>query len=78
MKIRYFAETDMLTIELSNGVAIESEEVASHIVLDFDETNRVIGIEIEDAGKMLDLANLEPSAMPLVNLVFSKGMAIPA
>lgn len=27
MNIRYFAETDMLTIELSNGVAIESEWV---------------------------------------------------
>ena len=78
MNIRYFTETDMLYIELSNGVAKESEEVAPNIVLDFDETNRVIGIEIEDAGKMLDLANLELSALPLVNLVFSKGTAVPA
>lgn len=78
MIFRYFEETDMLYIELSNGVAIESEEVAPNIVLDFDETNRVIGIEIEDAGNMLDLANLELSALPLVNLVFSKGTAVPA
>jgi uncharacterized protein YuzE len=78
MVFRYFSETDMLYIELVKSVAAESEEVAPNIVLDFDETNRVIGIEIEDASKMLDLANLELSALPLANLVFSKGNIVPA
>jgi uncharacterized protein YuzE len=78
MVFRYFSETDMLYIELVERVAVESEEVAPNIVLDFDETNRVIGIEIEDASKMLDLANLELSALPLANLIFSKGSTIPA
>lgn len=78
MVFRYFSETDMLYIELVKGVAAESEEVAPNIVLDFDKTNRVIGIEIENASKMLDLANLELSALPLANLVFSKGSVVPA
>ncbi|NHZ71659.1 MAG: DUF2283 domain-containing protein [Aquificales bacterium] len=78
MIFRYFAETDMLYIELVKNIAVESEEVAQNIVLDFDETNRVIGIEIENASKNLDLANLELAALPLANLIFTKGTAVPA
>ncbi|MCA9898817.1 MAG: DUF2283 domain-containing protein [Anaerolineales bacterium] len=78
MVFRYFEQTDMLYIELVKGIAVESEEVAPNIVLDFDETNRVIGIEIEDAGKMLDLANLELSALPLANISLTKEVNVPA
>jgi len=78
MIIRYFEEADMLHIELIKNVAIESEEVAANIVLDFDESGRVIGIEIEDASKMLDLANLELSSLPLANLLLTKGTQVPA
>lgn len=78
MVFRYFEETDMLYIELIKDVAVESEEVASNIVLDFDENGRVIGIEIEDASNMLDLANLEFSSLPLTNLLLTKGTNIPA
>ena len=78
MVFRYFEQTDMLYIELVKGIAVESEEVAPNIVLDFDETNRVIGIEIEDAGKMLDLANLELSALPLANISLTKEVHVPA
>lgn len=77
MVFRYFEKTDMLYIELAKGVAVESEEVAPNIVLDFDETNRVIGIEIEDASKMLDLTNLELSALPLANLILTKENSVP-
>jgi uncharacterized protein YuzE len=78
MKIRYFAETDMLYIEFVKNVAFESEEVAPNIVLDYDDTNRVIGIEIEDASKILDFTNLELSALPIVNLIVTKENPIPA
>ena len=71
MVFQYYPDTDMLYIELINGVSIESEEVAPGIVLDFDENNRVIGIEIEDASKLTDLSSLEVSALPLTNLVFN-------
>jgi len=78
MVFRYFEETDMLHIELINNIAVESEEVAANIVLDFDESGRVVGIEIEDASKMLDLANLELSSLPLANLLLTKGTQVPA
>jgi uncharacterized protein YuzE len=71
MVFQYFADTDMLYIELVKGVAIESEEVAPGIVLDFDDQHRVIGIEIEDAGRLIDLSQLKLSALPITNLVFN-------
>ena len=77
MVFRYFEESDMLYIELTKQIATESEEVAPNIVLDFDESGRVVGIEIEDASKMLDLANLELASLPLANLLLTKGTEVP-
>jgi len=71
MIFEYYPDTDMLYIKLVEGVSSESEEVASGIVLDFDEHNRVIGIEIEDASKFIDLSRLELKALPLVNLILT-------
>jgi len=62
----------MLYIELAPGVSRESEEVAPGIVLDFDDQNKVIGIEIEDASTFVDLARLEVSALPIANLILSQ------
>lgn len=72
MVVQYHADTDMLYIKLADGVSAESEEVARGIVLDFDEGNRVIGIEIEDASTFIDLSRLEVLALPIANLIFSE------
>ncbi len=72
MVFRYHQETDMLYIMLRDGVSTESEEVASGIVLDLDERNRVLGIEIEDASKSIDLSKLEVTALPITNLVMNE------
>ncbi len=62
----------MLYIKLTDGVSTESEEVAEGVVIDFDERNRVIGIEIEDASKFIDLSRLEVMSLPIVSLVLSE------
>jgi uncharacterized protein YuzE len=72
MVFEYYPDTDMLYIKLIDGISVESEEVAPGIVLDFDEHNRVIGVEIEDAGKFIDLSQLELRALPITNLVFKE------
>jgi len=72
MIVQYYSDTDMLYIKLADGVSTESEEVASGIVLDFDENGRVIGIEIEDASNLIDLSRLELRALPVVDLVLSE------
>ena len=78
MIFEYYPETDMLYIKLIEGVSTESEEIAPGVVLDFDEHNRVIGIEIEDAGKLIDLSKLELRALPVVNLVLSERASVKA
>ena len=72
MIFQYFPDTDMLYIKLAAKVSTESEEVASGIVFDFDEHNHVIGIEIEDASKIVDLSRLEISALPISDLILSR------
>ena len=72
MIFQYYSDTDMLHIKLADGISAESDEVASGIVLDFDENDRVIGIEIEDASNLIDLSRLELRALPVVNLVLSE------
>ena len=72
MVFQYFPDSDMLYIKLADGVSTESEEVNLGVVLDFDEHNRVIGIEIEDASKFIDLSRLEVLALPIVNLILSE------
>ena len=72
MEIRYFPESDMLYIQLMDGVSTESEEVAPDIVFDIDASSGVLGIEIEDASQRVDISRLEISALPLVDLVFSQ------
>lgn len=69
MVFQYYPDTDMLYIKLTEGVSTESEEVVPGIVLDFDECNRVIGIEIEDASTFIDLSKLEVVALPIANLI---------
>jgi uncharacterized protein YuzE len=72
MVFQYYPDTDMLYIKLADGISTESEEVAPGIVLDFDEHDRVIGVEIEDASKFIDLSRLELRALPVANLILSE------
>lgn len=66
----------MLYVKLASGVSIESEEVSTGVVLDFDENNRVIGIEIEDASKFIDLSRLELTALPIANLIINEKVPV--
>ncbi len=69
MVFQYYSDTDMLYIKLADGISFESEEVTPGIVMDFDEHNRVIGVEIEDASKFIDLSRLELRALPIADLI---------
>lgn len=46
MKIKIDKESDVLYFRLNDAEIVESEEVQPGIILDFDVTGRVIGIEI--------------------------------
>ena len=69
MPLEYYPASDMLYIKLTDGASTESEEIAPGVVLDFDASNRVLGIEIEDASKFIDLSRLELRALPVADLI---------
>ena len=46
MKLTVDREADALYLELHEGSAVDSEEVAPGIVLDYDDQNRIVGIEM--------------------------------
>ncbi len=62
MNVRYDAATDALYLRLAEATVSDSEEVRPGIVLDFDATGRLVGIEVLDATEHLasgaDLAGL--------------------
>ncbi len=69
MLFEYYPDSDMLYIKLADGTSTEAEEIAPGVVLDFDASNRVLGIEIEDASKFIDLSRLELRALPIADLI---------
>jgi len=71
MKMRYYKDTDSLYIELSGKTSAESLEVASGIVVDFDENNNIVGIDIDRASKILSFSELELADIPSKKFIVS-------
>ena len=72
MKINYYPETDSLYIDLSSGTSADSREVAPGVVLDFDDEGQIVGIDRDNASKVVDLSRLEAEELPVNSLSFSK------
>ena len=72
MKINYYPETDSLYIDLSSRTSADSKEVAPGVVLDFDDKGQIVGIDIDNASKVVDLSRLEAEELPVNSLSFSK------
>lgn len=64
MKLHYYPETDSLYIDLNSRPGVESREIAEGIVLDFDATGNIVGMDIDQASKKLDLKTLETIDLP--------------
>jgi uncharacterized protein YuzE len=65
MKLHYYAETDSLYIELREGTGVEVREIVDGLNADLDASGRVVGLDIDQASKKLDLSTLETFALPL-------------
>ncbi len=55
MKFKYYPETDILYIELEETPSVESEEIADGVVLDYDNSDEIVGIEIERASERREI-----------------------
>ena len=59
MKMRYDEQADALYLRLDESAIIESEEVQPGIVLDYNASNQVVGIEILRLKERVPSANLK-------------------
>jgi uncharacterized protein YuzE len=64
MKISYYPDTDSLYIDLSEQPSAESREVSEGIVLDYDAEGRLVGIDIDNASKKVELKTLTLNKLP--------------
>jgi uncharacterized protein YuzE len=64
MKIAYYPETDSMYIDLSAKESVGSKEISAGIVVDYDAQGNVVGIDIDNASKKLDLHELILSKVP--------------
>ncbi len=64
MKLNYYADTDSLYIDLSEKTSYDTLEVAHGNNLDLDETGDIVGIDIDNASKKLNLEELTICRLP--------------
>ncbi len=71
MKFNYYPETDSLYIELSKKESKDSQEITSGVVIDFDEFGNIVGIDIDNASKIVDMERIESASLPLHSLALA-------
>ena len=64
MKLNYYAETDSLYIDLSSKPSTDTREISPGINLDYDSAGELVGIDIDNARKKLDLKDLSLNHIP--------------
>jgi len=64
MKIDYFPDTDSLYIDLTEQPSVESQEVSEGVVLDYDAEGNLVGIDIDNASRKVQLDRLVLSQVP--------------
>ncbi|MGA8224553.1 MAG: DUF2283 domain-containing protein [Candidatus Acidiferrales bacterium] len=67
MKLHYDRETDSLYIDLNARPSVDSREIQEGLVIDFDAKGHVVGIDIQHASEILDLATLETESLPVAS-----------
>lgn len=68
MKFHYYPDTDSLYIDLSEKPSTDSTEVAPGVILDFDESGQLVGIDIDHASRVANLSTLEAKSLPVQSL----------
>jgi uncharacterized protein YuzE len=64
MKLSYYADTDSLYIDLADRPSADSREVSPGVVGDFDAEGRLVGLDIDEASKILSMGQLEVEEFP--------------
>ena len=65
MKVNYYPDTDSLYIDLSEQPSAESREISEGVVLDYDESGNLVGIDIDNASRKVELQRFIVSRIPV-------------
>ncbi|MFM7578135.1 MAG: DUF2283 domain-containing protein [Microcystaceae cyanobacterium] len=65
MKINYYPDTDSLYIHLSDRSSVESVEISEGVILDYDNSGSLVGIDIDNASKKVQLKELICNQLPI-------------
>ena len=66
MRLSYYSDTDSLYIDLSSQPSVTSREISEGVVVDFDENDNLVGIDIDNASRKLDLKEIITEALPVI------------
>jgi uncharacterized protein YuzE len=64
MKLNYYRDTDSLHIDLASKPSTESREITEGIVLDYDADGNLVGIDIDNASRKVDLREVILNKIP--------------
>lgn len=64
MELNYHPDNDSLYIDLSERASVESGEACEGVVLDYDSSGRLVGIDIDNAANKFELQKLILSKLP--------------
>ncbi len=64
MKLNYHPDTDSLYIDLSERPSVDSREISEGVVLDYDAEGNLVGIDIDNASRKIDLKHFTLSKLP--------------
>lgn len=63
MKLAYHPDTDSLYIDLAERPSADSREISDGVVLDYDAAGNLVGIDIDNASRKVQLGHLELAGM---------------
>jgi len=64
MMLNYYPETDSLYIDLSPNPSVESRTISDGVVVDYDEAGNLVGIDIDNASRKIDLRQITITKIP--------------
>lgn len=64
MKLSYDAKTDSLYIHLADRPSVDSDEVVAGVVLDYDASGALVGVDVQHASSKADISTLSIMNLP--------------
>jgi uncharacterized protein YuzE len=64
VRLNYYKDTDSLYIDLSTKPSAETREISEGVLLDYDADGNIVGIDIDNASRKVDLREVSLSKIP--------------